>query len=64
MFKSKNWPSTNPYMTMNEVWFTLKLAFRMWSEVLPTFFHESPSSDGSDEYVDILLGFAFGLRLF
>jgi len=57
---SKNWPSTNPYMTMNEVWFTLKLAFRMWSEVLPTFFLESPSSDGSDEYVDILLGFAFG----
>jgi len=57
---SKNWPSTNPYMTMNEVWFTLRLAFRMWSEVLPTFFHESPSSEGSDEYVDILLGFAFG----
>jgi len=58
---SENWPSTNHYMTKSEVWVTIKLAFRMWSEILPKNFIQSSSNNQlSDQYVDILLGFAVG----
>uniref|UniRef100_H2ZLQ5 Peptidase metallopeptidase domain-containing protein n=1 Tax=Ciona savignyi TaxID=51511 RepID=H2ZLQ5_CIOSA len=50
------WPSSNnQFMTSNEVWFTVKLAFRMWSEILPRNFLEDTVSPVSE--VDILLGF-------
>jgi len=56
----KEWPSVNPFMSNNEVWFTVKLAFRMWSEVLPRTFVEDNTSPVNQ--VDILVG--FGNRMY
>ena len=49
----------NVHMSYNEIWFTLKLAFRMWSEVLPRVFEEDNHSPISN--VDILIGFGEGI---
>uniref|UniRef100_F6UHX2 Peptidase metallopeptidase domain-containing protein n=1 Tax=Ciona intestinalis TaxID=7719 RepID=F6UHX2_CIOIN len=52
----REWPSSrNQFMTSNEVWFTVKLAFRMWSEILPRNFLEDNVSPVSQ--VDVLIGF-------
>ena len=48
-------------MSFNEVWFTVKLAFRIWSEVLPKNFQEDNTSPASD--VDILIGFGKGMKI-
>jgi len=45
-------------MTNNEIWFTVKLAFRMWSEVIPREFVEDNHSSPNE--VDILIGFGEG----
>lgn len=49
------WRSTRGLMTANEIWFTIKLAFRMWSEIIPRNFKEDNTSPIT--YVDILIGF-------
>ncbi|CAK8685597.1 unnamed protein product [Clavelina lepadiformis] len=51
----KEWPSVSNFMSANEAWYTVKLALRMWSEVLPRNFLEDNVSPVSD--VDVLIGF-------
>nr|XP_039263243.1 matrix metalloproteinase-21-like isoform X2 [Styela clava] len=51
----EEWPTKRTFMISNEIWFTVKLAFRMWSEILPRSFREDNTSPMTN--VDILLGF-------
>lgn len=53
------WPSKeNPYLNKFNVWLTIMLAFRMWSEVIPKEFEEDNSSPVTE--VDIIIGFGKG----
>lgn len=56
----QEWRTTRSFLTSSEIWYTIKLAFRMWSEIIPRKFREDRTSPISK--VDILIGFGRNLH--